>query len=317
MTSVAIAVMLLLGPGAIASFAQEEQEAALEILGFGDFLYIGGQDRFELGQVEVDLGYPLDERIDLEIAVALDEGAFSTGTFTVDFHLFGSEGSHFRPVAGIDPSGIIAGQFDVPFGLDWQVYPSIDRRLASGPVAVENTHDFWNDYGVQGYLETGRLNAVAYAVNGFGYEAEEEEVEMNLALGGRMGISPLPQLEIGGSAVGFLDENYELDMTLLGADLQFSYGRFSAKGEYLIHTLGLAGESDATNTGFYAQGMYDFGDYFLVSRYGQFRPDEGKDLTRLSIGGGWMVTEGCEIRLEQQINTEEENLTLLQLVVGF
>lgn len=236
--SAAFAITLLLISG---SFAQAPP---LDITGFGDICYNGEEDRFAIGQAEVDLGVALDEGIDLEIAVALDKGNFSTGSFTVDFHLFGSEGNHFRPVGGIDHSGIIAGQFDVPFGLDWLVYPAIDRKLVSGPVAVENIHDFGNDFGIQGYLKAGRLDAVLFAVNGFGYEAEEADVEMNLALGGRAGIGILPQLEVGGSYAGFFDPDYALDMALIGADAQFGYRNFSAKGEFLVHRLGLAGDKD-------------------------------------------------------------------------
>ena len=315
MTPIVLALILLLPLGS--STAVRAQERPIEITGFGDLWYVGGGDRFELGQVEIDLGLPLDERIDLEIAIALDEGAFTTGSFLVDFHLFGREGSHFRPLAGIDHSGLIVGQFDVPFGIDWLVYPSIDRKLVSGPVAVENTHDSWNDFGVQGYLKSGPVNAVVYAVNGFGYEAADAEVEMNLTVGGRVNVSPVPYLEVGSSYAAFFDQDYELDMALLGADLQFIHGRFVAKGEYLFQRLGLAGEEDATSAGFYAQGLYDFGSFFLVSRYGQFLPEEGEDLTRVSLGGGWVIGDGCEARVEQQINSQEEDLTLLQLVVAF
>ena len=306
----------------IAAAAVQETEGGvpslpLEITGFGDFLYVGSEEQFETGQVEVDLETTLDERIGLSAAIAFGGESFELGAFTIDFHLFGSEGDHFRPATTIAHSGLIIGQFDVPFGLDWLVYPSIDRKLVSGPVVIENSHDFWNDYGVQGYLETEYVNAVAYAVNGFGYEGGEEEIEMKIAGGGRVGIKPHALLEIGGSYAGFFDEQNELDMSLVGADVQFSYGGFSARGEYMLHRLGQTGENEIEQTGFYGQGIYDFGRYFLVSRYGQYRPDGEEKLTRLSVGGGWVVQEGCEVRVEQQINSEEENVTLLQLVVGF
>lgn len=311
------ALAMMLFAGFAAASAQEKHENSPEISGFGDIQYIGGEDRFAFGQVEVDLETFLDERIHLEAAIALEEENFTTGTFIVDFHLFGSEGSHFRQAAGIDHSGIIVGQFDVPFGVDWLVYPSVDRKLISEPVAVANTHDFWNDFGVQGYLENGHYNVVTYAVNGFGYTAGDAEVDMNLALGGRVGFSLFPQLEVGASCAGFFDRDYELDMALIGAHLQFSHGRFSAKGEFLIHPQELAGNGDVTHTGFYAQGLRDFGDFYLVSRYGQFRPDQEKNHTRLSAGGGWIIEDGCELPLEQQINSDGKDLTLLQLAVGF
>ena len=43
-----------------------------------------------------------------------------------------------------------------------------------------------------------------------------------------------------------------------------------------------------------------------------------ENLTRTSIGGGWVITEGAEVRIEQQLNSEDdEKITFIQLVVGF
>ncbi len=55
--------------------------------------------------------------------------------------------------------------------IDWNVYLSIDRNIVSGPIAVENIHDFWNDYGIQLYLESRLFNTVVYVTNSFGYQA--------------------------------------------------------------------------------------------------------------------------------------------------
>ena len=220
-------------PEAEEEAAEEEEEAeepaSVEIVGFADFWYVLRQaeeegNDFEIGQVEVDLETVIDERIVVGVAVAYDPGGetFGLGAFTVDFHLFGSEGDHFRPVGGVDHSGIMVGQFDVPFGVDWNVYPSIDRKLVSGPLVVESTHDFWNDYGVQGYVETERVNGVVYVTNGFGYEGADEagepaEVEMKVSVGVRVGVKPNEMIEIGGSYAGFLDGDDEQDMSLMGA----------------------------------------------------------------------------------------------------
>ena len=78
----------------------------------------------------------------------------------------------------------------------------------------------------------------------------------------------------------------------------------------------MEGDNDLTHSGFYGQGMYDFGPYFLVGRYGQFEADGEESINRLALGGGWIVQEGCEMRVEHQINDgpEAENSTLLQLV---
>ncbi len=328
----------------------DEGPIPLEITGFGDIYSAfrqgdGENNDFEIGQVEIDLETNVDEKIIIGAAVAYDPGSetFGLGAFTVDFHLFDTKGGHFRPVSGIDHSGIIVGQFDVPFGIDWHVYPSIDRMLVSAPLVVETTHDGWNDYGVQGYAEGQWYNAVIYGSNGFGYQAAFDSVgtflgynewgydpedptldiqdwDMKISFGGRVGITPNEVIEVGGSYGGFMNQNDRMDMALMGVDLQLNNENFSLKGEYISHQLGIAGDTTLTNSGYYAQGTYDTGKYFFVARYGTFNPDlEGADdLTRLSLGAGWRVLEGCEVRLEYQDNSAENaDATFLQMVVGF
>lgn len=309
------------------------EDIPLEISGFGDVFVEtrqGGEssDDFHLGQVEVDLETNIEEKIVIGAAIAYDAEAemFGLGAFTVDIHLWDSEAGHFPPISGIDHSGIIAGQFDVPFGIDWYVYPSIERKLVSAPLVVENTHDGWNDYGVIGYMENRYFNAVAYGTNGFGYEAGVDingdpiEVPMNFAAGGRLGITPHEYLEVGGSYTGFMDENNELDMSLMGADVQLNYEKLSVKGEYIAHSMGLAGDSSITNSGYYGQGLFSFGRYYVVGRYGVFSVDEDgvDDITRLSVGAGWSPADAFELRYEYQANSEEnDDVSYFQLVVGF
>ncbi|MFC1614719.1 hypothetical protein ACFL5K_05425, partial [Gemmatimonadota bacterium] len=309
-------------PGISLELDPDSKLSPIEITGFGDFSYAARQeaeegDNLALGQAEIDLETIYDDKIVMTAAIAYDPGAetFGLGQFTVDFQLFGSEGDHFQSVKGIDHAGFIVGQFDVPFGLDYQVYPSIDRKMVTGPLAVANTHDFWNDYGFQAYAENRWFNAVAYGTNGFGYD----EVEMNISTGGRLGIKPHELVEIGTSYAGFYNGDRQLDMALVGFDLQFNYQSFSFKGEYIEHKMSIAGGEPVTNTGFYGQGLYDFGRVFLFGRYGTFSPweAEAEDNTRISGGGGFVVMEGVEFRLEHQSNSGYEDATLLQVVVGF
>lgn len=310
-------------PGVSIEPEAESGLAALDITGFGDFGYSAhrgqdGQESFSLGQAEVDIETSFNEVIVLTAALAFEaaEGTFGLGQLTFDFHMFGSEGGHLRKINGIDHSGIIVGQFDVPFGLDWQVYPSIDRKMVTGPMVVASTHDSWNDYGVQFYAANKWFNAVAYGLNGFGYD----EVEMNASTGGRLGVKPHQWIEFGTSYAGFFNSRNQMDMSLLGFDIQFNYNSLQLKGEYITRKFGIAGDQDAfSNSGFYGQGLYDFGKLFLFGRYGMLSPFEPveKDIKRFSGGGGFVVTEGVEFRLEHQLNSVGDDQTYLQAVVGF
>ena len=70
--------------------------------------------------------------------------------------------------------------------------------------------------------------------------------------------------------------------------------------------------------GFYLQGMYEWGQFGLISRVERSDDpeNEGEKLERFGLGGVWRVVENAEIRLEQQF-THNSDATLLQLVVGF
>ena len=322
----------------------------LEITGFGDIItaFHSGEETnsdFEMGQVEVDLETNIDEKIIIGAAIAYDPESetFGLGAFTVDIHLFDIDAGHFRPVNGIDHSGVIIGQFDVPIGIDWNVYPSIDRKLVSAPMAAVMTHDGWNDYGIQGYVDTRYFNAAIYGVNGFGYQTaydstgtwlgfnewgydpedatlDIQDSEMKFSFGGRIGVKPHELVEIGGSYGGFANQKNKLDMALTGFDIQLHYENFSFKGEYISHKIGIAGDNEQTNSSYYGQGSYDFSNYFVVARYGVFNPylEDVEDLTRFSAGLGWRILAGCETRLEYQKNSvENTDATYLQLVVGF
>ena len=309
-----------------------DESLDLDISGFGDIYLVSYQDAglgsdFSVGQMEVDLETTIAGKTVMAAAIAYDSETetFGLGAFTIDFHLWDSEAGHLQPINGIDHSGVLVGQFDIPFGIDWNVYPSVDRKLVSAPLAVENTHDGWNDYGVELYVQNNWFNGVIYGSNGFSYEWIDDlggpiEVEMKVAAGSRIGFTPNEYFEIGASYAGFFNQENKLDMSLLGTDVQINYTNFSVKGEYISHTIAHSADGEITNTGYYAQGLYDFGKYFITARYGAFELDDvtADEITRISVGVGWVLTEGSELRFEYQVNSEEkDDLSYLQVVAGF
>ncbi|MFC1552776.1 hypothetical protein ACFL6P_09475 [Candidatus Latescibacterota bacterium] len=308
----------IINPNEAMSLDASQAEPLFALSGFGDFFYNVGQDKnsntqINIGQVELDLETALNDKIDFVGALVFDPDneVFGLGDLFVDFHLFGSEGDHYMAASGIENGGIVVGQFDIPFGIDLNVYPSIDRKIVSGPLAVEHTHDFWGDFGVKGYVENQKYNVQVFATNGFGYD----EVEMRMAAGGHFALTAFPGFEFGTSYAGFLNENNTSDMTLRGFDFQGEYEAVSVKAEYIEHSMGLVGDK-VTNTGYYVQGMYDFGKFYLVERYGTFTPQDGIELNRISSGVGYVVREGLELRVEYQMNNEEKNQTFFQMVLG-
>ena len=320
---VSVAILLSLG-GVLSASAQVEWS------GFFDILYSDSQEKgdgtFDYGQFEVDLSVPLSECISAEGALAYGEGVVGLGAGFVDFHLFGTEEGHRVRGGGLTHSGLIVGQFDVPFGIDYQVIPSIERKLVTPPLVNQMTIDSWNDWGLQAYGASNRANFVLFGVNGSAG---------GQAIGGRIGVTPAEEIKVGGSYALDMNGDREAASTVLGVDVQASWKSLSVKGEYVMAEDEKTADESKKHSGFYAQGMYDFEKalgypMFAVVRYGMWSPDYEKDiqgdpvqdLNRLTLGLGVRIAEGVEVGCELQRNGEEDveadnDLMTLQVVVGY
>lgn len=322
----------------------------IDLTGFADFFASAPQVRsegpgFQFGQVELDLEAPLAPGISFEAGVAFDpnENHFGVGSFLIDFDIFESDESHSRQTEGIDHTGIVVGQFDVPFGLDWHVYPSIDRNLVTIPLVVERTHAMWNDFGIMAYTEHHLFNIVGFAVNGFpyesgwdsngnllgyhgvGYDPEDAstttlEHGCQASLGGRLGVSYGLPVELGSSAALFFDQDRTIDMMMNAFDLQTGWRFLDFKGEYLIHTIGNNQPVSHQHHGWYVQVTAELNQYYLTGRFGQFSPDDATlgNEEALSLGAGWRFEENIIFRFEQRYDLDSKTgPTFLQVAVGF
>ncbi len=317
----------------------ENIPAGLDITGFFDVIgshqsSADDETDFGLGQAELDLEHQLYERAAASVAIAFNNEAasFELGEALIDINLYSNENRF------LTSAGVIAGQFDVPFGLDWIVYGSNDRKMITAPwfADIHGGWRGWNDFGVQFLAESKLGNFVGYWVNGFEESAEvttrilnlttglEEDtvVEVNItpanAFGTRVGITPISNLEVGGSfAIGFNKSGRD-EMTLTGADVQYSLSHLELKGEYIYHSVNHTIEKES-HQGYYFQATYGLLDKaFLISRYASFKPFKEDWIGQLSLAAGYAVFEGVEIRFEKVINEDiNNNANILQLVVEF
>jgi len=295
------------------------------------------ETQFGLGQAEIDLASQLSNRVAVEAAVAYNNetGNFELGAALVDIHLFSrEEGERHTRSFGIDHTYVLAGQFDVPFGIDYHVYPSIERKLVTAPLVVDLTHGGWNDYGVQFGLEAAQANFVCYWVNGFESSLEVldeaqtlatgEEVyeEINTspadAFGTRLGITPFSWLEIGSSLAAGWNSSGRDEMILVGADIQLALNNLEIKGEYISHSLNRT-IAEENNRGWYAQATYSvFSNAFVTTRYGSFKSEQQDWYGQGSVGLGYALADGVELRWESSIHENgEDNQNFVQLVAGF
>ncbi len=107
-------------------------------------------------------------------------------------------------------------------------------------------------------------------------------------------------------------------MLLWGADVQWSMFNFEVKGEWIYHSLNRS-LAESNNRGWYLQGAYDIlGRAFVVSRYGSFKPDGEEWIGELSVGAGYRIYDGLELRWESLINEDSDaNQNIIQAVVSF
>lgn len=267
----------------------------------------------------------------MAIAYNNETGGFELGAAEIGISLYSNDNGF------VNSLNLVTGQFDVPFGIDWHVYPSPDRKLVSGPwlADVHGGWRGWNDFGWQFQVESKLGNFVGFWVNGFEESAEVIERVINLAtgleeesvneinttpadaFGTRLGITPVSGLEIGGSfAIGY-NESGKDEMTLSGADLQYSVFDFDFKGEYIYHSVNRSINEEFYH-GWYFQSAYNFAPAFVVGRYASFKPQGNESIGQFTLGAGYAIAEGVELRFETLINDDSDaNGSTFQLVAGF
>jgi hypothetical protein len=306
--------------------------SGISVSGFLDV--VGGyrnsqQDHTNLSilEAEVDFAAAPSDKIELATSITLqpETGAMELTWATAAFSLMSAEHGV------ITGATLTTGLFNPAFGVDCRRNNAQCRKLVSAPTVVQLTHQGWADVGVQFDLEGPYANFAAYAVNGFEPSADVMQDVIDLttglgdtldvspsnALGTRLGLKPISNLELGGSfAVGFNKSDQD-EMLMAGADLNFTWSGFDVQSEYIFHSINRS-ILRQDNQGFYVQPTYTFGRAFATMRYDSFRAEGHDRASRFTIGGGYAVATGVELRLETVFADDtRNNETIMQVFAGF
>jgi hypothetical protein len=308
-------------PGAAHEQAEKVALLPLEFTAFGDFYYVFSRpnaDDFHVGAVEIDAALSLTPYVNVSTAIAYagDDESFGLGAFVIDCGLAGDGEEFLLESKLVQKSGISFGQFDVPFGIAYLEYPSVENRLVTLPRAVELTHGAWNDLGVQGYAIGEHWTAVAYLVNGQEYPLDAERLApARTALGGRASGKVDELFEVGGSIAANLGARGNA-ITFAGADVTGLVGPLDVRGEYLLEHVRVEGLPELTH-GVYARALARIEPAFLMARYDMVLEDSSTLDRRVGVGGGYEVFPQGEVRAvyEQSLDTDSRTVTL-QLVGG-
>ncbi len=260
---------------------------------------------------------------------------------------------------------LVAGKFLSPIGQFQQnLHPSWINKLPSAPIGFGAGHGGASqatpiaDVGMQlrGGLPAGdmRFNYALVIGNGpriiaEGHEGEVEiegldtsgtvsDLNGNKSFGGRVGFLPIPNLEIGVSALTATaayagdekvgDRNYDV----YGADFFYEpdyIDNLTLRGEYVKTTLGAgrASEEDSEEKeweAWYLQASYFFEDWKLepVLRYGEYADSHGEMQKQWSPGVNYRFSSNIIAKCAYEFNDSDEeedsyDRFLLQLAYGF
>ena len=293
----------------------------LEFTAFGDFYYSFARpttDDFHVGAVELDASLKLTPYVNVSTAIVFDgaEDAFGLGAFVIDCGVAGDGDGYVLKSKRISKSGVSFGRFDVPFGIAYLQYPSVENRLVTLPQAVQLTHGGWNDVGAQGYVVGKYWTAVGYVVNGPEHPVSADATEPSrTAAGARLSGKVDELIEVGGSgALDFAAAGPV--MAYAGGDVQATLGPLDMRGEYLLKHVKTPGVAELTH-GVYGQALLKIDPAFLMARYDTVLQGGKTFDRRLAGGAGVEIFPQGEVRAvyEQSLDSDIRMVTL-QLVGG-
>ncbi len=260
-----------------------------------------------------------------------------------------------------DYVSIFGGKFLSPLGQFRQnLHPAWINKLPSAPPGFGHdgaAPEAEVGLGLRGATYAGnvKVNYTAYVGNGPELEEDDDEVhgissggfgrdaDDNKVFGGRLGILPLPKLELGisaasGKAIITTRENGmavpttepSRDYDVVGVDAAYQFGQFDLRAEYIQQEIGdttggLADEGGKWKT-WYAQASYKFipSNFEGVIRYGDYdSPHASQDQQQTAIGVNYLFSANAIAKIAYEINdgqagsANDENRILLQLTYGF
>ncbi len=305
--------------------------AQIQFSGFADILFVQDLDdlsisEIQYGQFEFDLSAKIRPGITFEGALALNSetGTFEAGAGFIDITFTEGERAHVAKGTYLDHIGISIGQFDVPFGIDWQHIASPDRRFISAPLLNEKSINGWNDIGLNFHADRGPTSIMAFVVNGS---------KDGFAFGGRTAFRPHNIIELGASYFTQSSSNEEgAKPQVIGLDIQTVTGPLSTRAELHYSEDLFEGNFESidaveTHHGFYGQADLDLEKMLnmplvLLGRYDNWSTlNNSQEATRTTLGAAYTLMEGFEFRAEylvDSVNQRQESPRLtIQTMVSF
>jgi hypothetical protein len=329
------------------SFAQQAANPPIDVSGHLDVRAVEGNvavgnNDFQIGQFVLDLSSEVSQNITaaMEVAYASEARDVVLDEAYVEWRFTDRQRPRRHDPIGMLQTGLLVGQFDVPFGLDWRSYRSIDRHLVSVPMVIANIHRGWNDVGVQFFGKTTWANWALYAVNGFGTSpalrlgetsyslpplaaadgvagASSSELVPDEAFGARAGLFFDENIEFGTSFAAGYGDGSDQQSRMFAFDATATFADFALKGEFISRRQDMPTGRE-NDLGYYISGLYQWGRQFGVLRGDAYRPDDGPTNFATSAGAGYIVNDNAQLRVEYRLAEGKSNDTIiLQTAIAF
>lgn len=221
------------------------------------------------------------------------------------------------------------GKFKYPLGIERFVEAAPLNKLVDRPLpSIRIIPGTYSDIGGMFYgsvpLPNNTTVKYEFAMTNGLEGPESEDVQQlwdnnsNKAIGGRLGYEFLQGLEIGGSySRGKYDEDNQLDIDFLGADILFKKGNLEVRGEYITSRVEQkeADGGDFSRNGYYLQTSYKYPLNLNYVRYleGVLRFDsadpnrnitDGNEADRVAFGLNYFPMNHVELKFEYEIENE-------------
>ena len=240
-----------------------------------------------------------------------------------------------------DNLALVAGKFLSPLGQFRQnLHPSWINKLPTAPPGFG--HDQAapvSELGLQargGFpLGAMHMNYAAYVGNGPILEIEEEDGEFEieaveaegrtsndddeLVFGGRLGLMPWPNSEVGlslatGEVAGEDETKATRDYDVYGADFGYKWKNLGLRSEYIEQKVGSSSKSEAPGSAtwksWYAQAAYRFAPtkWEGVVRYGDYdSPHDSVDQKQWALGINYLFAPNVMAKLAYNFNDGESD----------
>lgn len=340
----------------VASLAQAEK-AKFIVTGYLDWTYIWSQEEdttsigtFDLFHFNPIFLFQIEDKLMAEAEIEYEHGGdeIILEYAQLDYFLH-------------DYVTITGGKFLIPFGVfNNKLHPSWISKVPGRPLA--DNHVVPVDWSEAGVMASGgipisgysKINYAVYMANGLGGEegadirdlrkekSDEDLVNNNKSVGGRLGIVPIKEIEIGASA--YTDKYDEatspkLSLNLFGVDAEFHHkdffelrGEFNQADQEVTDTSATDSVGFKVKRGYYAQAALKLSplevdllnSVELAVRFsGQDFGGEAADKWEVSPGVNYYVTNTGIIRLFYRFNLEKkaykvkDNQIIFQFAMGF